>query len=89
MKTKLVLTSTVGTGVLALIAAAYCFWLMDNPLSYRWVPVVITGFLLALFVFVIFLVTLFFAPDALASIASSIESSKDQADRLTRPLDRR
>jgi hypothetical protein len=61
MKTKLVLTSTVGTGVLALIAAAYCFWLMDNPLSYRWVPVVITGFLLALFVFVIFLVTLFFA----------------------------
>jgi hypothetical protein len=60
MKTKLVLTSTVGTGVLALIAAAYCFWLMDNPLSYRWVPVVITGFLLALFVFVIS-GTLFFA----------------------------
>jgi membrane protein implicated in regulation of membrane protease activity len=53
MKTKLVLTIAVVIGVLALIAAAYCFWLMDNPLSYRWVPVVITGFLLALFVFII------------------------------------
>jgi hypothetical protein len=30
-----------------------------------------------------------FRLDALASIASSIESSKDQADRLTRRLDRR
>ena len=57
MKTKLVLTIAVVIGVLALIAAAYCFWLMDNPLSYRWVPVVITGFLLALFVFIIASIT--------------------------------
>jgi len=57
MKTKLVLTIAVVIGVLALIAAAYCFWLMDNPLSYRWVPVVISGFLLALFVFIIASIT--------------------------------
>jgi hypothetical protein len=25
-------------GVLALISAGYCFWLMNVPLSYRWVP---------------------------------------------------
>ena len=43
--------------MLALIAAGYCFWLMDHPLSYRWVPVVITGFLLAIFVFIVSLIT--------------------------------
>jgi hypothetical protein len=59
MKTKLVLTIAVVTGGLALIAAGYCFWLMDNPLSYRWVPVVITGFLLAIFVFIVSLITSF------------------------------
>lgn len=53
MKTKLVLTIAVVAGVLALIAAGYCFWLMDNPLSYKWVPVVIIGFLLAIFVFIV------------------------------------
>jgi hypothetical protein len=26
---------------------------MDNPLSYRWVPFVVIGFLLAIFVFVL------------------------------------
>jgi len=57
MKTKLVLAIAVVIGVLALAAAGYCFWLMDNPLSYRWVPVVITGFLLAIFVFIISLIT--------------------------------
>ena len=57
MKTKLVLAIAVVIGVLALIAAGYCFWLIDNPLSYRWVPVVITGFLLAIFVFIISLIT--------------------------------
>jgi hypothetical protein len=45
MKTKLVLTIAGVIGVLALIAAVYCFWLMNVPLSYRWVPVVVTGFL--------------------------------------------
>jgi hypothetical protein len=59
MKTKLVLTVAGLIGVLALIAAGYCFWLMDNPLSYRWVPVVVTGFLLAIFVFIIALITSF------------------------------
>ena len=61
MKTKLVLTIAVVIGVMALIAAGYCFWLMDNPLSYKWVPVVITGFLLAIFVFIISLITFFIA----------------------------
>jgi len=61
MKTKLVLTIAILIGVLALIAASYCFWLMDNPLSYRWVPVVVTGFLLAIFVFSVSLITLFIA----------------------------
>ena len=57
MKTKLVLTIAVVIDVLALIAAGYCFWLMNVPLSYRWVPVVLTGFLLAIFVFIISLIT--------------------------------
>ena len=57
MKFKVVLTIAVLIGVLALISAGYCFWLMDNPLSYRWVPVVITGFLLAIFMFIISLIT--------------------------------
>ena len=57
----MVLTTAVLIGVLALISAGYCFWLMDHPLSYRWVPVVITGFLLAIFVFIISLVTFFIA----------------------------
>ena len=59
MKTKLVLTIAVVIGVLALISGGYCFWLMNVPLSYRWVPVVVTGFLLAIFVFVISLITSF------------------------------
>lgn len=57
MKFKVVLTIAVLIGVLALISGGYCFWLMDNPLSYRWVPLVITGFLLAIFVFIISLIT--------------------------------
>jgi len=61
MKIKVVLTTAVLIGVLALISAGYCFWLMDHPLSYRWVPIVITGFLLAIFVFIISLVTFFLA----------------------------
>ena len=57
MKARLNLTIAVVTGVLALISTGYCFWLMENPLSYRWVPVVITGFLLAIFVFIVSLIT--------------------------------
>ena len=61
MKTKLVLTVAGLIGVLALISGGYCFWLMTVPLSYSWVPFVITGFLLAIFVFIISLVTFFIA----------------------------
>jgi membrane protein implicated in regulation of membrane protease activity len=57
VKTKLFLKIAVVIGVLALIAAGYCFWLMTVPLSYDWVPVVVTGFLLAIFVFIISLIT--------------------------------
>jgi hypothetical protein len=57
MKTKLVLTVAVLIGVLALISGGYCFWLMTVPLSYRWVPVVVTGFLLAIFMFILSLIT--------------------------------
>ena len=53
MKAKLILKIAAVTCLLALVAGGYCFWLMDNPLSYRWVPVVITGFLLAIFVFIV------------------------------------
>ena len=61
MKTKLVLRVAVLVVVLSLISAGYCFWLMNVPLSYRWVPVVITGFLLAILVFIISLITFFVA----------------------------
>ena len=61
MKAKLVLTIAMLIGVLALISAGYCFWLMNVPLSYRWVPVVVVGFLLAIFVFMISLITSFIA----------------------------
>ena len=52
MKTKLLLTITGLIGGLALVSAAYCFWLMSVPLSYNWVPVVLTGFVVAIGVFV-------------------------------------
>ena len=57
MKTKLVLKAAVLIGVLALIGAGYCFWLMNVPLSYRWVPVVVIGFVAAIGVFIIALIT--------------------------------
>jgi membrane protein implicated in regulation of membrane protease activity len=57
MKTKLVLMVAVLMGVLSLISGGYCFWLMNVPLSYRLVPVVLTGFLLAIFMFIISLIT--------------------------------
>ena len=46
-------------GVLALISAAYCFWLMTVPLSYDLVYVVVIGFIVSLGVFVIALISSF------------------------------
>jgi membrane protein implicated in regulation of membrane protease activity len=57
MKTKLVVKIAGLIGVLALISAGYCFWLMSVPLSYDWVPVVLIGFVVATGVFVISLIT--------------------------------
>jgi hypothetical protein len=59
MKTKLALTVVGLIGVVALISAGYCFWLMTVPLSYDWVPVVLIGFVVAIGVFVISLITSF------------------------------
>jgi hypothetical protein len=57
MKAKMVLKIAVVIGVLALISAGYCFWLMTVPLSYTWVPVVLIGFVVATGVFVVSLIT--------------------------------
>ena len=46
-------------GLLALISATYCFWLMTVPLSYDLVYVVVIGFIVSLGVFVIALITSF------------------------------
>jgi len=59
MKTKLVLTIAGVIGLLALISAGYCFWLMTVPLSYDWVPVVLIGFVVTAGVFVISMITSF------------------------------
>jgi hypothetical protein len=61
MKTKLVLKVAGLIGVLALVSAGYCFWLMTVPLSYDWVPVVLIGFVMASGVFFISLITSFIA----------------------------
>jgi len=59
MKTKLALKVVGLIGVLALISAGYCFWLMTVPLSYDWVPVVLIGFIVSIGVFVFSLITSF------------------------------
>ena len=59
MRAKLALKVVGLIGVLALISAGYCFWLMTVPLSYDWVPVVLIGFVLSTGVFVISLITSF------------------------------
>ena len=59
MKTKLVLKIAGLIGVLALISTGYCFWLMTVPLSYDWVPVVLIGFVVAIGVFLISVITSF------------------------------
>ena len=59
MKTKLALKVVGLIGVLALISAGYCFWLMTIPLSYDWVPVVLIGFVVGIGVFIISLISFF------------------------------
>ena len=59
MKTKLIVMIAGLIGVLALISAGYCFWLMSVPLSYHWVPFVLIGFVVAIGVFIISLITSF------------------------------
>jgi cytochrome c biogenesis protein CcdA len=61
MKTKVVLRVAGLIVILALISAGYCFWLMTVPLSYDWIPVVIIGFVVAIGVLVISLITSFIA----------------------------
>ena len=57
MKTKLALKVVGLIGVLALISAGYCFWLMTVPLSYDWVYAVVIGFVVSIGVFVISLIS--------------------------------
>ena len=59
MKTKLVLKVAALIGVLALISAGYCFWLMTVPLSFDWVYAVVIGFVVSIGVFVISLIASF------------------------------
>jgi hypothetical protein len=59
MKIKLSLTVTGLIGVLALVSADYCFWLMTVPLSYDRVYVVVIGFAVSVCVFVIALISSF------------------------------
>ena len=56
MKTKRSLIVSGLVGVLALISAAYCFWLMTVPLSYNLVYFVVIGFIVSLGMFGIALV---------------------------------
>jgi hypothetical protein len=56
MKTKRFLMVSGLVGVLSLISAAYCFWLMTVPLSYDLVYVVVIGFIVSAGMFVIALI---------------------------------
>jgi membrane protein implicated in regulation of membrane protease activity len=88
MQTKLVLTIAVVIGMLSLITAGYCFWLMNVPLSYRWVLVVITGFLLGIVVFIVSLITSLIALVQMRRSPRPPDPSGDQADHLTSSLNR-
>ena len=57
MKTKLALKVVGLIGVLALISAGYCFWLVTVPLSHDWVYAVVIGFVVSIVVFVISLIS--------------------------------
>ena len=56
-KRRLIVVSLIGG--FAFITGSYCFWLMTVPLSYDWVYIVVSGFLLSLLVFVVALVAAF------------------------------
>ena len=88
MKTKLVLTIAGLIGVLALISAGYCFWLMTVPLSYDWVPVVLIGFVVAMGVFVVSLITSFIVLIRLRRSPRAPNASANHADQLTNRLNR-
>ena len=57
MKTKRSLIVVALIGLLALIAASYCFWLMTVPLSYDLVYVVLGGFIVSVGVFFVALIS--------------------------------
>lgn len=59
MKTKRSLIVSASLSVLALISAAYFFWLMTIPLSYDLVYVVVIGFIVSLGIFVTALISSF------------------------------
>ena len=89
MKANLVLKIAGLIGVLALISAGYCFWLMTVPLSYDWVPVVLIGFVVAIGVFVIALVTLLiFSYDCVDPLVHRIlpRSGRPSNQRIQPPL---
>jgi membrane protein implicated in regulation of membrane protease activity len=83
MKTKLALKVVGVIGVLALISAGYCFWLMTVPLSYRWVPFVLIGFIVAIGVFVTALITSFVVLIRLRRSRRAPNVSQSRADHLT------
>jgi uncharacterized membrane protein (DUF485 family) len=76
MKTKLVLKLAALISVVALISGGYCFWLMTVPLSYDWVPVVLIGFVVAIGVFVISLITAFIALIRLRCSSQAVNASQ-------------
>jgi hypothetical protein len=51
MKTKRSLIVLMLVGLIALIVATYCFWLMTVPLSYDLVYIVVGGFVVSVGVF--------------------------------------
>ena len=88
MKTKLALKVVGLIGVLALISAGYCFWLMTVPLSYDWVPVVLIGFVVSISVFVISLISSIIILVRLRRSPHAPNSPANQAERLTSRLNR-
>jgi hypothetical protein len=88
MKTKLGLKVVGVIGVLALISAGYCFWLMTVPLSYDWVYRC-SDRVCRVDRRVCHLVDQFsYRPYTIASITSCIACSANQADHLTSRLNR-
>ncbi len=80
MKTNLALKVIGRIGVLALISAGYCFWLMTVPLSYDWVPVVLIGFVVAPRRVCHLVDHFIYHPRTIASITWCTECSGDQVD---------